>query len=167
MKKALSLILALVMCLSLCACGSASKGSTSAEIELTLDNYQKYLQVDVSCSASGEGVRFMNPIPGYTGPWYPEILSIVSTKGVSTNFNYNDVVVVIEISGTYDDYHAYENALNSKDNPFEMTITVETDIAGNGKNTDIFKLAYKLVTRNALINSTWKVVSISGTVTPA
>lgn len=167
MKKALSLIFSLVLCLSLCACGSASKGSASAEIELTLDNYQNYLQVYVSSNASGEYVRFMNPIPGYTGPWYPEILNIVSTKGVSTNFNYNDVVVEIEISGTYDDYHAYENAPNSQGNPFEMTITVDTDIAGNGTNTDIFKLANKLVTRDALINSTWKVVSISGTVTPA
>lgn len=160
MKKLWALLLVGVLMFSLTACGSK-------KTELTLDNYEKYLEVNMSCSESGDGVRFMNPVLGYTGSWYPQISGRVKVSGVSSNYDYNDVVITVEISGTYDDYGAYTNEINSTDNEFEMSITVETDIAGNGENFDKFALGEKLVTRNALIDGECKVVDISGTVTPA
>ena len=155
MKKALSLLLALVLCLSLCACGTGTKAD---EITLTTENYKDYLTVTPHCGPYGT-----ETIVG--GKRYcPGVWTEVNVEGVSDNFNYNDVSIVVKIYVTFEktidsDY----NYLGSKTMEFE--ITIDTNIAGDGVSEHgLHTLDYYM--RDQSITK-WEIVSISGTLTPA
>lgn len=112
MKKATSIILVLVICLSLCACSNGGTGGEdtgkSNEIELTLENYEQYL--DVSASAGTqldfEGNAYI--ILGYdemeaqhilTSDYSKNIYGYVRVEGLSPNFNYHNIKIEVEFKG--------------------------------------------------------------------
>ena len=159
MKKALSLILALVMCLSLCACGGSSK------VTLDLNNYQQYISVSPTNSEITKGV---------TVGQYPNIsrntalrLSVVA-EGVSTNFNYNDVIIKVRFYSSYGttDLVSYSKAADAgtKQN-FDIVLELSPNIAGSGDVVELINAP----SNKALveIDCKYQIISISGTVTPA
>ena len=140
-------------------------------IKLTMDNYRQYLDVSPSRYLTGEYGLFRDVCPEQTKDghttwdWYKEIIYSASVNGVSTNYNYNDVVVVFKVSGTYDTFDL-ENGewVREEDNPIDLTIEVTTDIAGNGDDSKTISSG-RWIHEN-LVNATIEVVSVSGTVTP-
>lgn len=180
MKKALSLILALVLCLSLCACGEDKK---SNEIELTLDNYNQYLNIDVDF-VDGNIIKLGKWIivdeAGYDGvdAYIDEAMTsfgcYAEVEGVSQNFNYNDVKVTIEVSGKYKARNRNDLYKVQSIESFSLTINSSTNIAGGSINND--KVYYTIpnnmavargMTAPIVVDYEFKVVSISGTLTPA
>ena len=160
MKKILALTLVFVMCFSLISCAYYPK------TKLTMANFHKYLKISPSLQGGGTGNSFSSKDDIL---WYPKILGSVSVRGASDNFIYNDIVIVVELSGTYDAYQNQATTPCSKNNKFKITITVETDIAGNGEHSELFTLEEGFFTSLSSIASTYTItiISVSGTVTPA
>ena len=158
MKRIVALVLVIAMCFPLSACSFFTK-----KTKLTIENFNKYLKLNIVCQGNGDGVESRDSIV-----WYPEIKVGFSVTGASSNFNYNDIVVEIEFSGTYDACRKINNFSGEAVNkPFKMTVTVEADIAGNGELFETIKLAEDFFTKNAFIDCKCTVTSVSGNVTPA
>ncbi len=99
MKRLFALILALGLCLSCSACGikpadspTRTEAATTVDnrIQLTLYNYEKYLNVATK--------RSLSKVERYNGVFITGICYYVDISGVSTNFNYRDVVVTVEFT---------------------------------------------------------------------
>lgn len=182
MKKVLALVLALVLVLSLVACGGneSSKNESSKteethnegmvsnnnEIELTLDNYSKYLKVGMGAHA--EGLSTSNE--HYTG--YPFIEFTAAVSGISQNFNYNDIIVTGKVKGSYESFRFYRDELYLDASvPFEKEIVVECDINGNGTysspDSEEIHMEPNRYIDDEHIKQEFEVTAISGTVTPA
>ncbi|MBR3975686.1 MAG: hypothetical protein IKJ88_07490 [Clostridia bacterium] len=155
MKKTLALIMALLMCLSLSACGGKSK-------ELTVDNYSDYLNISV--------------IPLFTGKdWLikptgsPNSISCNSQaecsfniKSASPNYDYENVVITIRVTATYNTYRSFDKTPNVA---FADEITITCDIGGNGTGKlVIFEGIEKTyqIEENSL-DYDWEVVAVQGT----
>jgi hypothetical protein len=169
MKKALSLLLALVLCLSLCACGSKENSNGT---ELTLDNYSNYLTVSARLGDSGDvyvGTANMGHGVKFSGGWtyylYKELFCAVDIKGVSTNFNYNNISVTVRFTGKYQtaDKGTYNWTFGGD---IDKEVTVNCNIAGEGYVSEIV-LTDKRYVMSDMTDVKWEVVAISGTVTPA
>ena len=175
MKGKISAFFVMIM-LMLLVTGCGGKGEKEDDsIALTMDNYQQYLNVSSSWNLTGseEGL-FKNVCPEQTKDgrtswsWKKEIGYRASVKGASTNFNYDDVVVVLKVSGTYDtfdmEYGEYGKWVREEDNPIDLTMEITTNIAGEGD--DFQTISSSRWIHENLVNSTIEVVSVSGTVTP-
>ena len=191
MKKTISILLVLVTCLSMCACAAETK---SNGIELTLDNYEQYL--DVSASAyirkEYEGYSFVIGRSGaydfITDDFGQNIYGSVSVKGLSQNFNYSNIKIEVEITGKcfHCDLDAKmdENEKTLRWSDFEFVATCsKVDITGKGSSDGSDKFALPAgrgvpvlsyangVTRyykeSDFLEYTCKVISVSGTATPA
>lgn len=160
MKKILFLTMALILCFSLCACNTGT--------QLTIENYTDYLSLGVDCVAGGERhfyseIPYINGIP-YTGHGYYEgINGAISIKGVSTNYNYEDVSVTIKFSGTYG---ACLKGEYKQDENFEFEVTCDTNIAGEGYAVELFDLVGGYTTQSEYIDYTYEIVEIKGSVVP-
>lgn len=176
MKKIIALLLMLVMLLSLCACGG-TKEPKPTPTPLTLDNYKTYLNTSWNCftkdmpngsigfqissgiktSDSRTTVMFF----GCIGGW-------VRFTGASPNFNYHDVTVVAKITGQYGAVDALSEDVTPEYTDFEMPVTLELNIAGDGyadlEKIDIYDDTNHLITCDDWLNATLEVVEISGTV---
>lgn len=163
MKKVISIVLVLVMALSLCACNS---GGT----KLTEGNVESY--VDISCWIYPDNY-YQRPINTANGKVYSDeprsITACCKAEGLSTNFNYEGVVITIKVFGEYKEAPIRPNGFVSDSDavtvPFEKTIKIRTDISGGGSInekicdfTDKIILSYKI---------DYKIISVEGTVNPA
>lgn len=191
MKKAISILLVLVMCLSMC---SIFTGCRSNGIELTLDNYEQYL--DVSASAwlqkDYEGYSFVIGRSGaydfITDDFSQNIYGDVSVKGLSQNFNYSNIKIEVEITGKcfHCDLGAKkdENEKTLRWSNFEFVATCsKVDITGKGSSngSDKFSLpsgrgvpvlsyangVTRYYEERDFLEYTYKVISVSGTIIPA
>ena len=180
MKKVLALVMALIRVLSLVACGGSESNesskkeetpnegmvSNSNEIELTLDNYSKYLEVGMGANAEGDSTS--NEY--YRG--YPHIEFAAKVEGISQNFNYNDIKVTGKVKGSYESFSFYGEELKIYASvPFEKEIVVECDINGNGyyssPDSEQIEMEPNRYIDNEHIEQDFEVTAISGTVTPA
>ena len=164
MKKAISIIVMLIICLNMCACAGIAK---SNEIELTLDNYQQYLKfINCHCDKRTQTVS-VGHYGNIARPY--ALFGRFVVEGTSTNFNYNNVKITIQCSGSYGTTTLASvsgDADKGSYQTFNQTVVLTTDISGAGK------LFPDLVTApggKAIVEvvSECKVVAISGTVTPA
>lgn len=193
MKRAISLILASVMCLSLCACGGKVTGGegvgNSNEIELTLENYEQY--IDVSASAitklDYEGradiVIGFDRTTGYdvvNSGYSQNIYGYVKIKGLSQNFNYHNIKVEVEFKGKC---LTCESTLR-KDDDVEASKKWQTysftaacskvDITGCGKEETVYPIgsnrgipySYSSLDDDFL-EYEYTVIRVSGSVSPA
>ena len=186
MKRTISLIIVFALCLSLCACAGKKA------IKLTLDNYEQYLKVSSRAliAKDYEGNSFVIGRATYdfvTNDYGQNIYGYISVEGLSQNFNYSNIKVEVEITGKC--YHCDlkaekdENEKTLKWSDFSFVATCnKVDITGKGDNggSDKFVLptgrgvpflSYANgVTRyykdSDFLNYTYKVISVSGTVTP-
>ena len=159
MKKAIAIMLVLVMCLSLCACTGETK---SNEIKLTLDNYDDYFTITTRYSHA-------NDVDMVTGPNGYNVYSVdatkfaakeassnfqitVSVEGVSTNYQYSDISLVINLKGYY--FSCPKSALSSykglKQHSVDEKFDVKCDInvAGEGKGEAVFYIPNSEVVPN-------------------
>ena len=183
MKKALSLILALVLCLGLCACAAEPKETEPAGVELTLDNYTNYLNIDASWYRSIQDehqytTQFHEVVGEYaTKDFVRAMCAKVEVTGASTNFNYNSIKIVGEYQVSGLAWMAINNSISKDVQGFEVVIPIEImlNIAGDGSAYAEFVLPDNLVitSHGSLydtdeeINDEFKIIEISGTVSPA
>ena len=170
MKKIIILLSIGTMVFCLTACGK------SKEIELTLENYDDYLNIDVSGHASGDmygvsqSVRLTDDYSALM--FYGDIIGNAYVKGASTNFNYNDVKIKIKLSGEYESYkfdtYMLGTFAQSENGTYEMIFELDTNISGDSEQvSDDFSLPDGYVTHDYLLyNKNVEVIEISGTVTP-
>ena len=205
LKQISTLIITVMMLISIVACGSTSTTINTAgittspntsettqattiittvastsnknpnEIELTLDNYSKYLKigawisnpsstegVNVQAFNSGNGIRYDG---GNTYYLFKYFYHSVTVKGVSSNFNYNDIVITIRFTGTYKTVTLNTNEWTDG-GEVNTEVTIECNIAGNGSMRD--KLEGNGGYMHAeMSNIKYEIVAISGTVTPS
>lgn len=67
-------------------------------IELTMDDYEKYLNVKVSTGTTGQGYK----LDGLADPYYNQVLSVIEVEGVLPNYNYEGVEVEAKIYVKYE-----------------------------------------------------------------
>lgn len=137
MKKIISMLLVVVFLLSFVACGSneGEKEEIAQEnaIELTLDNYADFLNVDISV------------VPHTTETWYfnesnPSASRITTYKGadcfaeITGNSHYKFNEVYLDIKFDHYTLHQEEARLNGENvEPFSSyTITVKLNLSGEG-----------------------------------
>ena len=161
-KKILSIILMLAMCFSLCACGNK-------DIELTKDNYSDYLEISAKSVTESNSDIAKLYLPGGGISSCSNVFYLkCDVKGVSQNYNYNDVKVTVKVKATYEGivWSTKETELRE----FEKEFTINTNISGNMKEDCISKEMIKLddyiVNGELLKNIEYEVVSISGTLSP-
>ena len=176
MKKFLLILLALTMCISMCACGGDNDPIDETtyiddgSIELTLENYKQFLRTSFIASVDGDSYQ------GYASnglplTWKDGVTYSMRVEGLSTNFNYMDVVVVAKIT------------INANVVPFwgdgawqsfsiDSDLEVTTDIAGNGNNR-MFEKAGKtdygasLLVDYSSLEYDYEIISVKGKVVPA
>lgn len=129
-------------------------------IKLNMENYTKYLNVQATVLGSTSDE--------YIGNFYKKSSLFVKARGTSNNFNYNDIVIQVEFTGTITRY-------NGTTEDIKETVTLnKCDISGNG---EIFvTLLDEATSKDNYIsfkdNSGYynsvkgNIVSITGTVTP-
>lgn len=187
MKRTLALLLALLMVLPLCACGK--KGD---EIKLTLDNYKTYLNVTTRTDESGSEVRPPYGVRVSTNTIRTILYSggscTLTISGISENFNYNDVKVVVRATGDYkyiipdDGFVTGELTLATTTSGItyivpdinkmgveEVDLTLEAigDITGHGRDSKEFTFPGGGYSYSAFANCNFEIVEVSGTLTPA
>ena len=171
MKKILLILLALTMCISMCACGGDSNPSSidDGSIELTLDNYKQFLNTSLSAKSGGEESREYT-LDGRPITRYDSVVYTMNVEGLSTNFNYVDVVVTAKITINADAVLSLGLFYDTLFINTELEVT--TDIAGNGKTTGREK-AGETDSGNTLfvdwnsIESNYEIISVKGKVVPA
>ena len=153
MKKIFSLLLAMLLVLSsmltLASCGSVD--DSDDRINLTLDNYEQYL--NVSASYYGEGATWSSLQRKYV---YPQIVNSVSVASTSSFVKFYDCVIEVEIVGQYS--YTYSK---DYDKTTSETITITLSLGGTGSNsktinTSLGSKAYDIVGRG------YEVISVSG-----
>lgn len=166
MKKIIKyLMLIIFTMISMTGCGLSKK------IYLNMNNYEKYLKINTNVyNAILDDQVYVGSIEignGYsTFYMYKSYRGWLSIKGVSQNFNYNDVKIKVKISGDYK-YYKIGDYKNPDSDSFEMTLEASTDIAGNSKDAYEDRYLGENVTHENLINYKVEVISVSGYVTPA
>ena len=162
MKKLLLIFLALVMCVSLCACGGKDTDNDSSDattstydgsIELTLENYKQYLDVSVECNLLAENMY------EFETEQYKSFVFKLHVKGLSTNFNYQDIVVNARIKASAQSAGQYDAHKIEKD------LEVRTNIAGNGEERQTHKVGKNLI--RSSFEYKYEIISVSGKIVPA
>lgn len=181
MKKAISLIIVFVLCLGLCACNDNST-------KLTLDNYDDYLNISAYVYGTQEVETDKNYWFGayYKGNkfvednFYSGYYGGLSTKVVAPNYNFHNVTVKIRFTGkvltVLENSDPYNPTTRYHSIDFEETF--ELNIGGTVKKGvgSTIKLPQNMLIldygsynydHKYDIQADWKIVEISGTVTPA
>ena len=132
------------------------KCETCGLIQLTLDNYEDYLEckATVNCGEPGQYL-------GCEGVYY-EVNCNYEING-NTHYQYNDVMLVVKFSH-------YNKAEITTTKPYsESEHTIKLSLAGNGSyscslETDVIHYLDCRNPRKLINQTTYKIVSISGTV---
>ena len=142
----------------LVGCGTASESSDNS-IELTKQNCEDYLKIGGNIGVDGYKVK-----SDWYGDFYDHIVGKVVVNGANSNFIYNDVVVTVNLSGTYDSYDWLLKKM--KDNiDFSYTVTVKCNTGGNGSESFAVQIAD--YTAQDELNIGYQIVDVTGTVTVA
>ncbi len=155
MKKTLSLVLVALILLSICGCSSNTNTNTPTEkddrIQLTLDNYKRYLKVTSSITSS---------------PAQDDIKFTCNSKGTTNNFNYYDIEITFKVSAKYFSLRYYGSGNYGPKEYYtvdeEITIN-EIDITGSGWLSHTISPSH----RQNIEYETIEIIAITGYVEPA
>lgn len=185
MKKVISIMLVLVMCFSLCACTGETKTN---EIELTLDNYDDYLEISAAVWGSEEVItkngywlgKYSNGYKTLHTCFYSGYLGSIETKVVAPNFNFHNVTITIHFTGKVLTILEDSDPMSpsTMDHYLDFKDTFELNVGGTVKNGEgrimdlpndmlILEYSYNKYGNKYDIQSDWEIVEISGTVSPA
>jgi len=169
MKKVITFLLMLAITISVVACGNSKE-----KIELTVENYDTYLDVTTEITPNTSSTLRADGIPFYGASDFDCMITIDG----SDNFNYYDVSIDIEYTITaYGMYY-----VESEDYLFdetgeasvEKTITVKANISGEGSESKTIYLVSNndelddyFITAEEYILSDFEITAVHGYVTPA
>ena len=171
MKKVLALVLALVLVLSLVACGGTK------DIALTLENYEKYINisayftepfedcVDIHLITSGQKGIYTGD-NSYSWMLYKGFDGGVYASAISQNFNYNDIKIEGTIKGSYDAYTMDIPVVKDKTIDFEQKFSFDCNIAGEGGQEFRIDIPNGYGSLQDFIKYDIEISSISGSVSP-
>ena len=175
MKKNICIFLVCSLLLScLIGCGSQDSNnskSKSDEITLTIENYSDYLSISVNkyfefFPDDQNGTKLYKP--SGTGTCSDTFYLSANVEGVSTNFNYNGVEVIVRVTASCDMLNWETKEHENKDYSEEFTLT--TNISGNLKdgceNEKMIKTGNYIANSDFACDVTYEVISISGSLTP-
>ncbi|MBQ7817571.1 MAG: hypothetical protein IJ388_02075 [Oscillospiraceae bacterium] len=148
MKKVISLVLVLLLMFSICSCGEK-------KIALTADNCTDYLKIKTQASHASD-VSLKNGPNGYSAykatdgtTFFASSASSYYTisvfvEGVSSNYQYEDITLEINLSGYYyscsrGDIDKYDK-LNKTGVNQKLTVKCNLNVSGTGKGEVIFKI---------------------------
>lgn len=148
-------------------------------VHLTLDNYDKYLDVSVSRKLlDGIDFAYMMGLDKAIGTnVYSAIQTEIYVQGKSANYDYNDVVVTVKITGFYVPQSAEvirktnKGEISTEDyflenmNPIDITLTAVTDIVGKGSDSAKITMEDSYWVWDSTIEIGYEVVSVSGILT--
>lgn len=169
-KLNLKIIIPIVVVAIIVVIMIALKLTSNKEIELTMDNYSDYL--DITINSTGYGTRLeakdwgqimaiVNKSNSVKWSFYPKIYMGVEVKGVSNNFNYENVIVSVEFEGSY---YAFRFNQESKQEYIKEIVRVDNcNIAGTGENSITYQIPNNGYTQDFVKG---RVIGISGKVIP-
>lgn len=166
MKRILFLLTVALMILSLCACGgngAENAEKSKNEVELTMENYENYLNISSSRLFTGKFWRIQpSDSPNSIG-CNSQAECKIDVKSASSNYDYKDVTLTMKITAIYDTYEGFEK---TNDVVSVEEITVKCDVGGNGTNrVVIFEgIPQKYQIAEDSLGIEWEVVSVSGSV---
>jgi len=182
MKKVLSVFLIFAMCMGLCACGNTNGSeensvdvndfNTENAIEITTDNYWRYMSTDITKEERGDSFYYDD----MSRTLYERIEIVANLEGDSTQYKYQDVCLTIEFYGEYFgvhrgiEYYQYVPNLGFDlvQEPITLsgTITVQLDENGIGSGSYILTPQTEYYLDAEMVSFVTEVVSISGTIVP-
>lgn len=159
----------------LTACGNTEDNIIEKDnsIQLNLENYSTYLDVKAGIESTGKQHKIFSD--DYS---YDSVRCLLQVEGVSTNFNYNNVIVKVKIAGTYrgykivgdgeierfGSYEVFYEHDTIEDVDFLHEIETRCNISGDGSSDESVVLEYD--TRKQDMDVAYEVVSVSGSVEP-
>lgn len=169
MKKAITFLLMLAITLSVAACGNSKE-----KIELTVENFDTYLDVATKITPNTSSTLHADGIPFYGSSDFDCMITIDG----SDNFNYYDVSIDIEYTITaYGMYYIEpQNYLfdETGEATAQKTITVKANISGEGTESKTIYLVPNdnelddyFITAEDYILSDFEITAVHGYVTPA
>lgn len=151
----------------------------SLGIKLTVDNFEEYL--NFSCSKTLTNAIDYGQVMGVGKSIgqsvYRAIEPKISVKGKSSNYDYNDVVITVNITGHYVPYSQdimkkiNRGDLTLKDyyknnmKPIDVTLNIETDIIGSGSNSTIINIPDNFWVMSESVNISYEVINVTGIMT--
>ena len=146
---------------SFAGCSKSEENSKDDNaIELTMENYEDYLTVNVTTGTTGDGYK----VHGISDPFYKEIQNNITVEGVSDNYNYEDVKVEAEITVKYTPYSW--SGLDQDDVLFTETLSTTCNVAGDGSDSTLTNVQDGYTT-NLFMAYDYEVTKVSGSVVPA
>lgn len=140
-------------------------------IELTMENYSKYLNITISCFNDGDRMQSkewgqinstLKKSKSISWSFYPQMSLNVHVNGVSSNFNYENIEIIVQFTGEY-----YIYRLNTENPQIEFVnqnvIVDNCNISGEGNNNFIYDIPNNGYSQDTIQG---KVISVSGTVKP-
>lgn len=157
----------------------ARKTYDSLGIQLTVDNYEKYL--DFSCSRKLTGAIDYGQAMGASkniGQYVYTAIEIESAvKGKSSNYDYSDVMITVKVTGYYVPYsqdimkkiNRGELELEDyyKDNmkPVDITLNISTDFIGAGSDSSIISIPDGYWVMDESVQIGYEVIEVTGIMT--
>ncbi|MCF2595697.1 hypothetical protein [Pseudoflavonifractor phocaeensis] len=105
-------------------------------IQLTVDNYSKYINLDVIGSESGSNFRIPQGVKVSSTSTRMEfseglVFSVTATP-ISNKYEFSDVVIELKVDGKYNYVAPFDKYKTGETEVNDMTFTIELDISGNG-----------------------------------
>ncbi|MBE6913510.1 MAG: hypothetical protein E7472_01045 [Ruminococcaceae bacterium] len=148
-------------------------------IHLTVDNYDKYLNVSFNPQLfdATDYARMMGLDKDIGTYVYSGIETSVNVSGKTDNYDYNDVVVTVKYSGFYVPLSAdiikqqnkgeitYEEYFYNNMSDIDVSLTATTDIVGNGSASNLISIPDGYWVWNDTVSLSYEVVDVSGILT--
>ena len=139
------------------------KGRSRKRKDRNFDNYNNYLELNVFDDYETRGV----PTVYGTIQEKAAINFYANAKGVSTNYNYNNVVIKIKIHCIYQENAAWAQSGKLETKTFDTTLTLKLNVAGTGSVTGTCPASSADRCIHDVVSFDYTIVDIQGTVAPA
>ena len=157
----------------------AKKDFAALGIQLTIDNYENYLNVSMNPQLFGalDYARAMGLNMDIGSYVYTGIEPNVTVSGKSSNYDYNDVKVTVKYTGFYVPFSGdimkqiNKGQLTQEDYflnnmvDIDVTLTATTDIIGSGFASSPINLADNNWVMNSSVSISYEVVDVSDVLT--
>lgn len=160
MKKVFAILMVMVMIMLVPGCGRGDSKPETNTVNLTLDNYSDYLDIDIAYQPGNEQISSDGTLASYYS-----IDADYKVIPASSVFLYNDVTVTVKLSGIIDRGNKTDKV------SFDET-TINCNIGGNGSKSESHMLLTEPILKglrytNETVTLSYTVVNVTGTVSRA